>query len=631
VVNRIERVVAFRAAIERGLANAAGSAPQGPIDALPTALGVDPGLEAFAWACAVATADPMMYPHLIAIGGADARRGLSPAAYVALVGLTEPAAIALAHNLAGGPPLVALGLLVPGASDLLPIATPWRASPRLVGHFLGDDRLDDAVARHGAIVELRLDTRRDQAQHAAAARIARALEGGQLVVVEGPRGVGRRTAVAECAATVDRVVVALDASRLAAGELEALATATCADAVLRGAVPMIADVDRIVGGDPGAIAMTLARILDLVPGPCAVSTATPGLDLPMRRESIRVALPLADVGTRFALWQDALGDAAPPVDELRDIALRHKLGAGSILRAAGVARASSETPALDKRIIIDAIRDTLADRFGSLVERLSVSDAWDDVILPQETLDQLQSLISRALHAWVVYEDWGFPRQTARGGGIAALLSGPPGTGKTMVAGLLARELGRDLYRVDLSQIISKWVGETEKQLGQVFDAAESGNALLLFDEADSLFAKRTDVKSSSDRYANLEVNYLLQRIETFGGMTVLTTNLDTAIDPAVRRRLAAHVVFFPPEYEERVTLWKRYLATRAPIEGRLAHEELADEYPDMTGANIRNAALAAAFLAAREAGAISMDRVHRAARAEYRAMGRVLGGKRHG
>jgi SpoVK/Ycf46/Vps4 family AAA+-type ATPase len=197
-----------------------------------------------------------------------------------------------------------------------------------------------------------------------------------------------------------------------------------------------------------------------------------------------------------------------------------------------------------------------------------------------------------------------------------------------MVAGLIARELRRDLYRVDLSQIVSKWVGETEKQLAQVFDAAESANALLLFDEADSLFAKRTEVKSSSDRYANLEVNYLLQRIETFGGMTILTTNLDTSIDPALRRRLAAHVVFWPPEHQERIQLWRRFLATQAPIGGTIDHDELAGEYPDMTGANIRNAALAAAFLAAREAGPLTSERVHRAARAEYRAMGRVLAGR---
>jgi SpoVK/Ycf46/Vps4 family AAA+-type ATPase len=211
---------------------------------------------------------------------------------------------------------------------------------------------------------------------------------------------------------------------------------------------------------------------------------------------------------------------------------------------------------------------------------------------------------------------------------VAALFSGPPGTGKTLVAGLIARELDRDLFRVDLSRVVSKWVGETEKQLGELFDAAESSDALLLFDEADSLFAKRTEVKSSSDRYANLEVNYLLQRIETFHGVTILTTNLDTSIDAALRRRLAAHIVFWPPDHDERVMLWRRFATCAAPVAGQLELEALASDYPDMTGANIRNASLAAAFLAAAAGGAISQELLVRAASSEYRAMGRVLGRK---
>ncbi len=235
--------------------------------------------------------------------------------------------------------------------------------------------------------------------------------------------------------------------------------------------------------------------------------------------------------------------------------------------------------------------------------------------------------MARVRHAYRVFEDWRFPRGTARGGGVAALFTGPPGTGKTTVASLIAHELGRDLYRVDLSQIVSKWVGETEKQLGRVFAAAEAGHAVLLFDEADALFARRTEVKSASDRYANLEVNYLLQRVETWRGITILTTNLDASIDPALRRRLAAHITFWPPEHAERVTLWGRYLTTGAPV-ADVDLEALADDFPDMSGANIRNAALTAAFLAADGDTSITQELLERAARAEYRSMGRVLGGR---
>jgi SpoVK/Ycf46/Vps4 family AAA+-type ATPase len=174
--------------------------------------------------------------------------------------------------------------------------------------------------------------------------------------------------------------------------------------------------------------------------------------------------------------------------------------------------------------------------------------------------------------------------------------------------------------------VVSKWVGETEKQLAKIFEGAEAGHALLLFDEADSLFAKRTEVRSATDRYANLEVNYLLQRIESFGGVSILTTNLEASIDPALRRRLAASVAFWPPDLEERQRLWERMLAVQAPIQGALRLDVLANEFDEMTGANIRNAVLSAAFLAAAENAAITHARLERAARGEYLSMGRVLG-----
>ena len=197
-----------------------------------------------------------------------------------------------------------------------------------------------------------------------------------------------------------------------------------------------------------------------------------------------------------------------------------------------------------------------------------------------------------------------------------------------MVAGLIARELDLELYQVDLSKVVSKWVGETEKNLGRVFDAAEEGHGLLLFDEADALFGQRTnDVQGANDRYANLEVNYLLQRVEAFGGITILTTNLETAIDTALKRRLASHIVFAAPEEDERARLWERQTTTgSSPISKDVDHDELSRLFPKMSGANIRNAAISAAFLAAADGSeTISQAHLIRAARAEYRSMGHVI------
>jgi len=192
-----------------------------------------------------------------------------------------------------------------------------------------------------------------------------------------------------------------------------------------------------------------------------------------------------------------------------------------------------------------------------------------------------------------------------------------------MAAGLVAQELGLDLYQIDLSRMVSKYVGETEKNLAQVFDAAEAGHAVLLFDEADALFSKRTEVKSSVDRYANLEVNYLLQRMEAFSGITILTTNFDNAIDEAFRRRLAFRIAFPVPELEERERLWRAVIPERA-LGKDIDFDELARRF-EMSGGYIKNAALRAAFLAAADGTQIRMSHLMRAAGVEYASMGKVV------
>jgi SpoVK/Ycf46/Vps4 family AAA+-type ATPase len=210
---------------------------------------------------------------------------------------------------------------------------------------------------------------------------------------------------------------------------------------------------------------------------------------------------------------------------------------------------------------------------------------------------------------------------TARG--LVALFYGPPGTGKTMVAGLIARELGLELYRIDLAKVMSKWVGETEKNLGEVFDAAEDGRLMLLFDEADSLFAKRSEVKSSNDRYANLEVNYLLQRLDAFEGVAVLTTNLEGSIDPAFKRRLSMRLYFPFPDEDLRAQLWAAHVTPQIPTAGPLDFGALARRFP-LSGGYIRNSALRAAFLAAQEATPLTQSHLERAVLLEYRELGKL-------
>jgi SpoVK/Ycf46/Vps4 family AAA+-type ATPase len=226
----------------------------------------------------------------------------------------------------------------------------------------------------------------------------------------------------------------------------------------------------------------------------------------------------------------------------------------------------------------------------------------------------------------VVFEEWGMARVATTGRGLTALFQGPPGTGKTMVAGALARELGLDLYRVDLSRVMSKWIGETERNLANVFSAAEEGSAIILFDEADSLFTKRTEVKSSNDRFANLEVNYLLQRLDSFVGVAILTTNLGTAIDAAFKRRLQFRVTFPIPDEELREQLWRAHLPPGLPQAADLDLAELARRY-QLTGGSVRNCVLRAAFLAAAEDAVLDQEYLLRAIRLEYRSVGKLAEG----
>ena len=249
-------------------------------------------------------------------------------------------------------------------------------------------------------------------------------------------------------------------------------------------------------------------------------------------------------------------------------------------------------------------------------------------MLPEAELAVLREIEMHVRGRARVYEEWGFGGRHSLSEGVSALFAGPPGTGKTMCASVVARELDMELFRVDLSRVVSKWIGETEKNLSKVFDEAQHSNAIILFDEADSLFAKRTEVKSSVDRYANLEVNYLLQRLDTFEGVAILTTNLEGSIDNAFKRRMTLRLAFPFPDEEMRVRLWAAHIPPEVPTRGDFDFAELSRRFP-MSGGYIRNSALRAAFLAAQEAVPLAQEHLLRAIQLEYRELGKLSTGGR--
>lgn len=285
-------------------------------------------------------------------------------------------------------------------------------------------------------------------------------------------------------------------------------------------------------------------------------------------------------------------------------------------------REEEYSPEEISRILSEACKQKARARLSELAQRIESSFLWDDLVLSEQQIYVLRSIAVQVRCRLKVYEDWGFREKCSRGLGISAAFAGPSGTGKTMAAEVLARELGLDLYRIDLSAVVSKYVGETEKNLRRIFDAAEEGGAILLFDEADALFGKRSEVKDSHDRYANIEISYLLQRMEQYRGLAVLTTNLKNALDTAFLRRIRFLVQFPFPGAAQRAEIWRRIFPRATPSEG-LDCLKLAQL--NITGGHIRNIALTAAFLAANSNECVRMHHVLDASKLEYAKMERSL------
>lgn len=323
------------------------------------------------------------------------------------------------------------------------------------------------------------------------------------------------------------------------------------------------------------------------------------------------------------LWSAALGRQATSVNGfVGHLVAQFSLDANSIREIVGSVRAESGAGrGLDERLWEACCAHT-RPRLGELAQRIEPVSRWEDLVLPTDGVRILREIAVHVRQRMTVYQDWGFASRSARGLGISALFSGVSGTGKTMASEVLANELKLDLYRIDLSQVVSKYIGETEKNLRRVFDAADEGGAILLFDEADALFGKRSEVKDSHDRYANVEISYLLQRMEAYQGLAILTTNMREALDPAFMRRIRFIIEFPFPDAVQREEIWRRIFPEKTPVSD-LAPAKLARL--GITGGNIRNIALYSAFLAAETGEPVQMAHLLRAAQVEYAKLEKPL------
>ncbi|HEU0031970.1 MAG TPA: ATP-binding protein [Kofleriaceae bacterium] len=413
------------------------------------------------------------------------------------------------------------------------------------------------------------------------------------LVVVGPALVGKATAIAIAATELGRGAIVTTLAELAAAgdAIRRLDELACA-ARLLDAVLIVRTTDTFA-----AAPLPVQRaVCELAANGRAIVTAH---DAQIARQLVRprvVEIKPPDAATQRAVWASELGD---DVLDLAAVVARCPLPIGEIVEAAAAVRSRGEPATVES--LIAAGRARLQHRLGDVASLVTTTLDWADLVVREDISQRILEILNAASYRDFVLGTWGFDAKLPYGRSVSALLAGPPGTGKTMVATLIAKQLGLELFRIDLSKVVSKWIGETEKNLGKVFDEASRVGAVLLFDEADALFAKRTEVRSSNDRNANLEVNYLLQRLENHDGIVLLTTNSATSIDEAFKRRLRFRIEFPTPDATEREALWRAMFPPRAPLARDIDFRALASRF-QMAGGHIKNAVVRAAFLAAERA-----------------------------
>jgi ATPase family protein associated with various cellular activities (AAA)/winged helix domain-containing protein len=553
--------------------------------------------------CAGMELDSAFVASCVAVSG-DPRK-TCPTFGLALAALAEPHWSALLP----AAPLRRWRLLEMGTGDSI-TTSALRIDERILHYLTGLSYLDERL--YGLFEPVTFSSKLPLSQEAIADHLAELWRegGGVAVQIFGNDDVARRAIPAAACATLGIPLYSIRASDIPVSptEREAYVRLWERENLLTGCV-LLVDCDRadsseaarpFIERNRGALVLTAAE-------PLRISS------LPLIR--IEVRKPTLDEQT--VIWHTALGQLAKQLNgQLRQVTSHFDLDTARIHAASAELNhrsVSSEAEASTE--LWKICRSQSRCSLPGLAQRVEAIADWDDLVLPEPQRQILREITLHVRHRFTVHEQWGFSRHSTRGLGISTLFSGPSGTGKTMAAEVLANELRLDLYRIDLSQVVSKYIGETEKNLARVFEAAEGAGAILLFDEADALFGKRSEVKDSHDRYANIEVSYLLQRMESYRGLAILTTNIKSALDPAFLRRIRFVVQFPFPDALLRAEIWRRIFPAETPTDGLGIHRLAQLNIP---GGSIRNIALRAAFLAADAGEPVRMNHLLAAARSEY-------------
>lgn len=500
-----------------------------------------------------------------------------------------------------------------------------RIDERVLHHLVGVEGIDENL--EGFVepvvgVDAVVPSHRALAERIVAAWTGAGIEGPTAVQLVGDDPSGARAVASEACRQVGLALWSMPAAAVptAVREFDLLCTLWSREAIL-GRSALLLEAAELDGNDR-ARAEVVHRFVEGVEAPLLLAVRDPWTV--SRRPAFAVDVPRPSRTEQAAVWKAALGPEnrgrEPEIDRITD---QFDLSVPAIRSAAlHLSRGTGTAPDDPAARVWEACRRQARQALEGRAVCVDPRAEWDDLVLPRPQMELLRAIEAQVRHRRQVHEEWGFASRFSRGLGITALFSGASGTGKTLAAEVLARSLRLDLYHVDLSAVVSKYIGETEKNLRRVFDAAEQGGAVLLFDEADALFGKRSEVKDSHDRYANLEVSYLLQRMESYRGLAILTTNLASSLDDAFERRLRFRVAFPFPDAGQREAIWRRVFPEETPTSG-LDPKRLASL--SATGGTIRNVALHAAFLAADAGSPVSMAHVEAAARSVLAQQGRAL------
>jgi ATP-dependent 26S proteasome regulatory subunit len=531
------------------------------------------------------------------------------------------------------------------------VTDPAQAAPPLLAHYLhldgpilrrllGQDGLDSSLAPFCELVAPCTSLAAADADPATASALvalatsARAARRLLLLHFHGPAGTGRRRTAEALAGSLAAPLLAVDLGQ-ALARVEPWGRTVASlfrQARLDDALLYFDGIDALDGEERRRELRELLRVAT----ECGMVVILAGQRSPGRETAgaVAISFKIARFEGRRAQWQESLATAGIPVRpaEIDALAGRFRLTADQIADAVIAARgralwrgalAACPDSAAGSAALFAAARAQSGHDLLGLARPIEPKHSWADIVLPSDRMAQLQEICARVTLRHIVYDRWGFEKRLSTGRGLGALFSGPSGTGKTMAAEIIAGELGLDLYKIDLSQIVSKYIGETEKNLDRIFQAAENANAILFFDEADALFGKRSEVKDAHDRYANIEVGYLLQKMDEYEGIAILATNLRQNMDEAFIRRLHVVVEFPFPGEGDRRRIWAAIFPHEAPLAPAVDFERLAREVR-LSGGKIRNIAVAAAFQAASGSGVIGMSELIEAARREYEKAGQT-------